>query len=75
MIALEPEAAAACCMKLPFGGQRLPFAPKSKYLVFDAGGKHYAFICYSNVSSRRNEMCSFIPVTLFHLGMMQIPFY
>ncbi|XP_060576629.1 heat shock 70 kDa protein 12A-like [Ruditapes philippinarum] len=44
LIALEPEAASLCCRHLPMnaigGGSCnfVPFAPGSKYLVFDAGG-------------------------------------
>ncbi|XP_045203146.2 heat shock 70 kDa protein 12A-like [Mercenaria mercenaria] len=44
MIALEPEAASLCCRYLPMttlggcGSGFVPFAPGSKYLVFDAGG-------------------------------------
>ncbi|XP_053398663.1 heat shock 70 kDa protein 12A-like [Mercenaria mercenaria] len=44
MIALEPEAASIYCQHLPMtrlgitGGGFVPFAPGSKYLVFDAGG-------------------------------------
>jgi hypothetical protein len=47
LIALEPEAASLCCRHLPMnaigGGSCnfVPFAPDSKYLVFDAGGKFY----------------------------------
>ncbi|KAL4232762.1 Heat shock 70 kDa protein 12A [Mactra antiquata] len=44
LIALEPEAASLCCRHLPMttikgcSGGFVPFAPKSKYLVLDAGG-------------------------------------
>ncbi|XP_060592450.1 heat shock 70 kDa protein 12A-like [Ruditapes philippinarum] len=44
LIALEPEAASLCCRYLPMNtikgcsGGFLPFGPRSKYLVFDAGG-------------------------------------
>ncbi|KAL4232761.1 Heat shock 70 kDa protein 12A [Mactra antiquata] len=43
-IALEPEAASLCCRHLPMTTIKgcssgfVPFAPKSKYLVLDAGG-------------------------------------
>ncbi|XP_053400410.1 heat shock 70 kDa protein 12A-like [Mercenaria mercenaria] len=44
LIALEPEAASLCCRHLPMNtlkgcsGGFIPFGPRSKYLVFDAGG-------------------------------------
>lgn len=44
LIALEPEAASLCCRYLPMNtmkgcsGGFVPFAPMSRYLVFDAGG-------------------------------------
>ncbi|KAL4232760.1 Heat shock 70 kDa protein 12A [Mactra antiquata] len=44
LIALEPEAASLCCRHLPMdtmkgcSGGLKPFAPKAKYMVFDAGG-------------------------------------
>lgn len=44
LIALEPEAASLCCRYLPMSTIKgcssgfVPFAPGSKYLVFDAGG-------------------------------------
>lgn len=44
LIALEPEAASICCRYLPMNTFKgvssgfIPFAPGSKYLVFDAGG-------------------------------------
>lgn len=44
LIALEPEAASLCCRYLPMNTFKgvssgfVPFAPGSKYLVFDAGG-------------------------------------
>ncbi|XP_052793875.1 heat shock 70 kDa protein 12A-like [Mya arenaria] len=44
LIALEPEAASLCCRHLPMNTFQgiskgfVPFAPRSKYLVFDAGG-------------------------------------
>ena len=45
LIALEPEAASLCCRYLPMNTFKgvssgfVPFAPGSKYLVFDAGGR------------------------------------
>jgi hypothetical protein len=47
LIALEPEAASLCCRHLPMktigaGSCNFEtFAPGSKYVVFDAGGKFY----------------------------------
>jgi len=49
LIALEPEAASLCCRHIQLNnlsGSKTslsPFAPKSKYLVFDAGGEYTKF--------------------------------
>ena len=70
MIALEPEAAAICCLEKNMSEfqsetgcrsvEGLLSQPNTHYMVVDIGGKYFSFLRYVSVRSQQNtpRLCS-----------------